>query len=205
MKHIIILVLLTLVTSVPAYAEADLEAIYKSFIPKASECYSAKLENPAAAACHASCDEAVVNLRMLVMGIPQPLSEEMKKQVAKCETDYAAFKGATNDEGVEEDAAPTGAEVIDAVEPEETANKAGDDPYAALKTELAGLEKACSDGAKSRHSNICVKFCKDAVSDLQKLNAGNANLIQMLKNANGDIEGLPSVRQCRLRHDLSTK
>ena len=210
MRKIVILVLFTFWTGVSAHAETDLEALYQSFIPKSSECFSAKLENPAAAKCHASCDEAVVNLRLLVMGIPQPLSEEMKKQVATCEADYAAFAGATTKDVVveaetaKENNTPEAPELPEAQEDSQAEGQAADDSYAALKTELAELGNACAEVSQNGHAKMCMKTCKRAVSDLEKINAGDANMTQTMKNVKGDVERLPMVRKCRLRHKIST-
>lgn len=228
MKQVVLAGFLALGASFSAHAEGDVEAVYQSLIPKASACYSAKLESQAAAICQASCDEAVGNLRLLVMGAPQPLSDLMKGQVAKCEADYAAFAGPSDEKAVPEttiqkteaqntEAQKAVAPKAVAQEPKASAKPVGVDletsngpvrqekngPYAALQDELSGLSKACSSATPSRHSKNCVKFCDQAASDLGKIGTGDANIDQALKNARGDVEKLASLRQCRLRHKMA--
>ncbi len=159
MKQIIALALSALCMSSSVHAEVDLEGLYKSFIPKSSECYSVKLKNSNAAACHASCGEAVVNLRLLVNGIPQPLPEKVKEQIAKCESDYVAFKGAASDsQESEKDNVLEKPKVLATAEASKIENQNVSERYAELKDELTALGQTCSDADKSRHTKICVKF-----------------------------------------------
>ncbi len=184
-----------------AHAEQDVETVYKSVIPKSSACFSAKLDNEAAAKCDVSCGEALGNLRVLV-GLPQPLSEEMQKQVATCEADYVAFAGKENENAgsVEVKTEAVEPEVDTSVETVRSEIDSDEGLYAALKTELSGLEKACSEVKPNRMSRLCEKFCGEAVTDLGSIEEGDSNMVSMLKNSQNDIEKLPSVRQCRLRY-----
>ncbi len=206
MKQIIVLAFTALVTSMSVHAVDDLEALYQSVIPKSSECYSAKLKNSAAVACNTSCGEAVVNLRLLVNGIPQPLPEKVKQQVSKCEFDYSAYAAATA--GYKESQVKgvlINPESLGTVKNSKIQDQVTKDSYASLKTELAELEKVCANADQNRHSKNCVKFCNNAILELQKINTNDENIKQAMKNARGNVEKLPSVRQCRLRHKLATR
>lgn len=206
MKHIKVLALSTFFICISVYANDDLEALYQSVIPKSSECFSKKLKKPAAVACHASCSEAVVNLRLLVNGIPQPLPESVKQQVSKCESDYASYTAdTTRDDSSEANGILVGSKSVEVVKDSKTQKQETNESYKSLKAELAELGTVCETADKNRHSKICVKFCNEAILELQKIDTGDVNIEQAMKNAGGNVERLPSVHQCRLRHKLVTR
>lgn len=187
--------------SLGTVAQQDTEALYVQVRDQGTECGRGIDRSAEALACQAACENPTTNLRVLLGAVPQPIPAEIMAEVDACNASYDVFDAArTVSEAAEQDVAVAN-EPSALPTPSDTSS-----PYAALTVELTGFLNVCEDlTRKTRHQAACVKFCPLAISDLERLEQGDAELVQQLSIARGDASRLPNARQCRRFHGFATR
>lgn len=185
----------------PALAQQDTEALYVQVRDQASECGRGINRSAEAIACQNVCHDPTINLRVLLGAVPQPIPSEVMEDVEACNAAYAEFTSAA--ESTETEAGEAGAET-----PTETPSEASDaiSLYPELKTEMTEFLEVCeADARKTRHQVACTKFCALALSDIEKLEQGDAELERQVSGFRGEAKRLPNMNQCRRFYGAVTR
>lgn len=176
-----------------ASAQQDTEAVFVQVRDQASECGRGINRSAEANACQQICDEPTMNLRVLLGAVPQPIPAEIMEDVEACNAAYKTFKEAGTNSQTE--AVAEAAEDAPAAPADSNSTQIS---YPELTTEMTGFLEECEAlTRKTRHQVACVKFCALAVSDLERLEQGDAELERQLSGFRGQAKRLPNMNQCR--------